>query len=445
MPPIDGGSTGRIFSNGSSGEMSNWTIENCYADLANQMSIARLSHQVGSITVRNCQFFNSANDGWNVDDFYGTHLLEGNRIESVGRAVWYRSPVVVLNAPEVLLRNNNILSTTARGISVEGGSLGDVIVLSDNNGVQSAESALYLPEYIRSATVIGGAYYATGSEPTCSISADGVTNRVRSIKVSESVFHAEVGHGFIISQNGEDFVVDNVTVKGGDQGMVIKGTNGRVTRCDLSTGTGSALLVKGGQKVYISSNKIRSEGSSGDIRAVDVREQDAGTLDQQDPDYLTIVGNEIYAAGSASIGFRIDALNVGDNIVERGNMIFTEASATAAEIQGTTVTDSEGLLTAWSSYATPNNGAGTVVNNAEVLIVTEDIVEIAEQVLKTDLDVVIDDAALRSLAVFCMALFNSEKNDGSGTFTIKKENGDTKHTINYTTNASNNPVNTTDG
>jgi len=364
--PDDAQSTDYSIENNANGHIGDITFRRLTGDLENEMDLARLSHHVGSVSWIDLDVINSSSTGINVDDFHGTHIVQGGRVHAGGNAIWYYTPLATrkfgADRRRVEVEGVDINSTSGRGVSVSGSAAHKVSARVERNSIDSLNSAVYLDEYVHQMGVTGNNAESNSSEPCMAFSADGVTGEASAAYVEKNKVRNGTGHGLIFGQNVDGGSCLQNDVDGGDQGIVIKGSNLKISENVATTGTGSCILVKGGTKLTITKNVCSVYGTSGTIRCIDIREQDAGVLDQRDPDQITIIDNDMYASGSAAQGLFIDSANIGNDITERANRIHTDESAAIASIRGNTVTTEANWKTAYSGYAISGNGSGGVIN-----------------------------------------------------------------------------------
>jgi len=86
----------------------------------------------------------------------------------------------------------------------------------------------------------------------------GLGNATRDFTIRNSTFTAAVSHGCLISSDAQDGIIENCTIAGGDQGMVLKGVdNVTVRHCTISNSTsGRGAYFKEARNCTFHSNRV---------------------------------------------------------------------------------------------------------------------------------------------------------------------------------------------
>ena len=409
-PPDDGGSTANGFQNAAAAKLTNIVFDGVRGDLANQMGFARLTGQVKNVRVVNSRITRHTT-GLSIDDMSGEFYIDRSRLEGSDTNIWIRTPNQSGGEAKVTVGDHcTLVSSTGYGVRVTGSAAYMPTLDVGSCTIDSAESSIYAEEYIQGGSIRNTTAKSNGSTPAVAISADGATNYVGHFDIDNLKCRNLSGHGLLIGQNCVGANIRRSNVHGGDQGVVLKGENILFADNDATSETGSAILLKGAIDTVINNNRVNMNGTSGTIRGIDVREQDAGVLDQRNPDRILISNNDINVSGSAAIGYYLDATNIGNDIREDGNRIQTKDSAVAANILGTAVADSASWNAAYAAYAITNNGVFSTINQ----VVAPTPTEIAAKTLKYGIANVENDADCEegSLAEMGMATLNGDISEG---------------------------------
>lgn len=378
IPPDDAQSTANGLTNsGSNSVMRNVVFTNCEGDLESEMGLARFTNDVADVAFYGNNFTNFTS-GIDIDDIGGSFWIENNTLNGSGTAIWIRpsSDTGGHENGEVTVRNNRMALSAGYGfrfngvadwlpaIYVEGNSI-------IHSGVASSDIGIAINEWTVGGKVCRNSVVMDSSNPAVAVAADGSTGYVGRFEIQDNyiINRASNGHGLINGYMGEGASIKRNTIYGGDEGVVLKGQNISFENNHCESGSGAAVLVKGGTDIWIANNFLRTDGDSGDRYCLDIREQDAGTYAQRDANRLRIYGNKLVASGTIAIAFRIDALGTGDNIWEDDNEVLVLDGATAADIKGNTVNVTEEWNQAYvtAGYAEPHNGLHTRVNQSKGL------------------------------------------------------------------------------